>query len=109
MRPKTRFIVVPTEYDPLPMVNSGVLVFPSSTAPADRARATAVASLSGTVLKRPRVPQVVRTPAVSSESFTVMGTPCSGPRSTPLASDSSAALASASARSNDLVTTALRS
>ena len=38
-------------------------------------RATTVASRSGTKKARPFVPPVVMTPAVSSESFMVMGTP----------------------------------
>ena len=74
-------------------VNSGVLVFPRRIAPADLSRATMVASSSGTNARRPRVPQVGTTPAVSKQSLMVIGTPARGPTGSPDASRASMAAA----------------
>jgi hypothetical protein len=68
-------------------------------APAARNRATAVASALGTKLARPLVPPVQITPAVSSVSLMVMGTPCSGPLISPRANAASASSASLRAES----------
>src|SRR3984885_6865472 len=70
VRPVTRLSVS------LHAENSGRLVFARRMPPADNL-----------------LPPWVRTPAVSIESFTVTGTPCSGPSSTPLATAASAASA----------------
>jgi hypothetical protein len=86
--------------------HAGVFVFPSTTAPAARSRATAVASRCGTWPASSGAPQVVRSDAVSMLSLMVTGRPCSGPRSSPRAAASSAAAASARARSASSVTTA---
>src|SRR3972149_12251229 len=61
-------------------VNSGVFVLPSRIAPAALTRATTGASRAGRRARQPIGPAVVTTPAVSSESLAVNGTPCSGPR-----------------------------
>src|SRR5581483_2469209 len=84
---------------------AGRFVLPITTAPAARSRATATASATGTWSLSSAAPAVVRSPAVSSESFTVTGSPSSG-RSSPAARASSAAAAAALARSASSVTTA---
>ena len=75
-------------------------------APASRSRAATVASFSGTKFALPSVPPVVMMPSVSMESFRVKGTPCSEPRLSPRARDSSAFLASERALSVAICTTA---
>ncbi|MPM49616.1 hypothetical protein SDC9_96346 [bioreactor metagenome] len=87
-------------------VNSGVLVFPRRIAPFFLRRDRTVASFPGTKSLRPRVPPAETTPAESKESFSVMGTPCRGPKSSPLASARSARAASDSAVSAQTWTTA---
>ena len=62
-------------------------------------RATLVASASGRRPAKIGEPRWVRTPAVSIESFTVKGTPCSGPSSLPAMTAASASRAAASAPS----------
>ena len=59
--------------------SSEQFVLPTSTAPAARIRATAGASSLGTCSASARVPAVVRMSAVAMTSFTVNGTPASGP------------------------------
>ena len=68
-------------------------------APALFSRATAVASVSGTRPLKIGEPRCVATPAVSIESLTVNGTPCSGPSVSPAITASSAFRAPASAPS----------
>ena len=87
-------------------VSSGVLVLPRRIAPAAFARWTTVASRSGMKSLRPIEPPVVITPAVSSESLMVIGTPWSGPTGSPRATASSARRASALASSARSCTTA---
>lgn len=53
----------------------GTLVFANTMAPASLTRATAGASSVGTWLRSSVAPPVDRIPAVSSASFTVMGSP----------------------------------
>jgi hypothetical protein len=96
-----RRLSVSVEYE-----NSGRFVFASKIAPAFFMRATLVASVSGTRPLKIGEPRCVSTPAVSNESFTVNGTPCRGPTSTPTESASSAAFAASRAPSAS-VTTAL--
>jgi hypothetical protein len=86
----------------IPMANSMVEVLPVITAPACLSRATTGASLpapqfgSSTTLCA-----VVGPSAMARMSFTANGTPCSGPRSTPVASSASAVSAAASASSSN--------
>lgn len=77
--------------------SSGVLVFPTITAPAARSRRTASlsAALGGNA---PGQPKAVGSPATSMSSFTASGTPSSGSRS-PAARCRSRSAASASAAS----------
>ena len=88
--------------------NSGVVVLPIMIAPASRKRATATASVSGTLCSKISEPIVVRTPRVLTRSLTENGTPCSGPRSSPRATASSARRASAIASSRATVMKAFR-
>ena len=74
-------------------------------APAARSLATTVASRDGARSAKSSEPAVVRTPAVSSVSLNVTGTPWSGPRRCPRASPISASRARASA-SSKIVTSA---
>src|SRR5512133_3237266 len=53
---------------------------PTSTAPASERRAASVASRSGTRSAYGRAPSVVRTPRVSTTSFSPYGMPCIGAR-----------------------------
>ena len=85
-----------------------MLVLPSSTVPAARQRATTVASYGATKLDSIFDEHVVRMPSVQKMSLCATGTPVSGPPS-PFASVSSAARASARARSAVTVTNALSS
>src|SRR5205807_8811368 len=63
-----------------PAPNSGVLVLPSTMAPAAFSRATTSASSSGTWCSKILLPHVVRMPLVGVRSLIDTGTPCSGPR-----------------------------
>ena len=73
---------------------SGVLVFPTTTQPAARIRATSVQSASaGGSLRVYMAPLEVWNPAASTKSFTPMGTPASGPTSSPASRHSSRAAA----------------
>ena len=61
------------------MPNSGVLVLPTTIAPAARRRATTGESWSGTQSPSERLPFVVRSPSVSANrSLMAIGTPASG-------------------------------
>ena len=77
--------------------NSGVLVFPSTIAPAARSRSTQMESSSGTSCSRIFEPNVVRIPRVKMLSLTTTGTPSSGRVAAPPASRRSTASASSSA------------
>ena len=79
--------------------NSGVFVLPSTTAPDAFTRSTTAESTTGTRFSKSSEPPVVRIPADISRSLTDMGTPWSGPSSSPLITASSAAWASARALS----------
>ncbi|MCZ7525697.1 MAG: hypothetical protein M5U14_04485 [Acidimicrobiia bacterium] len=73
---------------------AGVLVFPITTAPAARSRATCTESReAGGSAARAGSPWVVTNPAASSRSFTPTGTPASGPGSSPAAMRSASAWA----------------
>ena len=76
-------------------------------APALRSRVTTVASRNGTNERRPVVPAVEMMPAVSNESFTVIGTPCNGPTWPRCLSARSAKIADARAESAFSCTKAL--
>src|SRR5512132_81178 len=82
------------------------LVLPTTIAPARRRRRTTAASEPATWSAKAGSPQVVWSPATSKASLTVMGTPCSGPRSPPRAVAWSAAAASRAACSARSSTTA---
>src|SRR5205807_4263925 len=77
-----------------PMANSSRLVLPTITAPADRSRATTVASYGGRHPSRIRDEQVVGTPLVQMLSLRTTGTPASGPTSSPAATRRSTSSAS---------------
>ena len=78
--------------------NSGVVVFPSSTAPASRRRATAGASsIHGPAGSTVRDPRRVGHPAVSSRSLIDAGTPSRGPSGASRIQRASDALACSSA------------
>jgi len=86
-----------------PMIaSSGRFVLPRITAPAARSRRTSSPSRAAGVLLA-AVPQVVTSPARSSESLTAIGTPRSGRCASPAARRASACSASASARSRRTV------
>src|SRR5260370_23661362 len=68
-----------------PMANSSQFVLPSTTAPADSRRATAVQSKGGIYLSRIFDPAVVRTPRVEMTSLIATGTPPSGGNGLPSA------------------------
>src|SRR5689334_15831687 len=89
-------------FDPAP--NSGVFVLPTVIAPAFRINVMIGASFAGTLSRKNGEPYVVRIPFVSTRSLCAIGSPCSGPRALPFASSSSAAAASAIARSATSVT-----
>src|SRR5712692_4668813 len=100
--PNSRLWVAPIQ------PNVGVLVLPSMMAPAARSRSTIGASSAGTLSRNSGVPKVVRTPLVTTRSFTENGTPCNGPRVAPLrVSARSAAFACRRAWSAVRVTKAL--
>ena len=75
------------------MANSSMLVLPSSTVPADRHRATTVASYGATKVPSMRDPHVVTMPSVQKMSLCAIGTPVNGPPS-PRARRASASRAS---------------
>ena len=91
--------------DPAP--SSGVLVLPTTIAPAARRRATSKLSVCGTFSAKSFDPYVVRIPAVSIRSLMAIGSPCSGPSGSRRAIRRSAASASASAASGRRLTIAL--
>ena len=76
-------------------------------APADLSLATNGPSLSALLPARWLKPKVVGVPATRNCSLIVMGTPCNGPSASPRLRASSAAFASARARSKRRTTTAL--
>ena len=87
---------------------SGEFVLPSTTQPFARNRATRMLSCSaGGSSAWTGEPCVVTNPAASSRSFTPIGMPASGPGSSPRATRSSIAAASARARSPSTATNAL--
>src|SRR6185295_14124383 len=61
----------------------GRFVLPKTMAPADFKRATAGASAVGTWSASSMAPPVERMPSVSIASLIVIGSPCSGPTSSP--------------------------
>src|SRR5712692_1199958 len=71
--PNTLFTVL------APAPNSGVLVLPSTIAPATFSRRTISASSVGTWSRNSVEPQVVRIPAVGVRSLIATGTPCRAP------------------------------
>ena len=72
--PNTALKVLP------PAPNSGVLVLPTTMAPAALRRATISASSSGTWCSKIFDPQVVRKPLVGVRSLMETGMPCKGGR-----------------------------
>ena len=74
----------------------GTFDLPNTLPPARRKRSTASASLAAGVLQYSARPQVVGSPATSKDSFTVSGSPASGPRLAPLRSNARARLRAAS-------------
>src|SRR5881628_428313 len=78
--------------------NSGVLLLPTTTAPAFRNRSTETASSSGTRCSWIVDPNVVRSPAVWMTSLTTNGTPSSGRGRSPALKRRSHSAASSSAR-----------
>ena len=87
--------------------NSGVVVLPTSTAPASRSRRTGTASSAGTWSAKISDPIVVRTPLVNTRSFTENGTPWSGPSGSPRITAASARRAVSRASSAVTVMNAL--
>src|SRR5579862_8716673 len=90
-----------------PAPNSGVFVFPTTTAPACLSSATCGASNDGTYEAKIGEPNVVLIPAVSARSLIAMGSPCSGPRNSPRAARESSSAAAEAACSGASVTIAL--
>src|SRR4029079_3256052 len=86
-----------------PIANSSQLSLPTITAPAARSFAVTVASYAGTNRSRIFEPAVVRRPAVQMTSLSAIGTPASGPGSSPPATRRSISAAAASARSSSSV------
>src|SRR6188472_4506401 len=72
-----------------PIANSSRLVLPTMTAPASRNRRTTVASYGGRQPSRIRDEHVVASPRVHKLSLIAIGTPASGPGSSPRATMSS--------------------
>ena len=99
--PKTTLSVVP--FQP----NSGELVFPISTAPASRSRATVGASSSEMTAAPAREHRRSGQPLAASNSLTVAGTPSAGPNGSPLRHRDSDARAASSAPSRSRKTKAL--
>src|SRR5215207_3326700 len=100
-----------TPYSSLPVCPKApsmkaTLVFPTMSAPAFFKRRATVASESATNSLNAGVPQVVCSPETSKLSLIVIGTPCSGRKSSPRALASSAAAASCNATSRCSSTTA---
>src|SRR5512143_3362677 len=77
-----------------PIANSSMFCFPRRTAPEAAIFSVTAASYGGRKPERIPLPQVVRIPRVQKMSFRPTGTPCSGPRVSPLAWASSRAKAS---------------
>src|SRR5262245_59079623 len=63
----------------------GRFVLPNNTAPACRYRSTASALRAGILSRSSGRPQVVGSPSTSKDSLIVIGTPCSGPQTSPFA------------------------
>ena len=82
-----------------PIANSSRLVLPTSTAPAARSRCTTVASYGGRHPSRMRDEHVVGSPRVVRLSLIAIGTPASGPGSSPRATAASTSLAARRASS----------
>ncbi len=80
-----------------PMANSSRLVFATGTAPAASTRSTTVAVYGGCQPSRIRDEHVVGTPRVQRLSLSAIGTPASGPGSSPRATVASTASAAARA------------
>src|ERR671916_835060 len=99
--PKSSLVVCPKS----PSMKA-TLVFPTMIAPASFKRRATVASQSATKSLKAGLPQVVCSPATLKLSLIVIGTPCSGPASSPWAVASSAAFASCKAASRRSSTTA---
>jgi hypothetical protein len=89
------------------MEKAGVLVRPMMIAPALRRFATTGASSAAITSRNATTPLVVASPCWSVLTFTVTGTPCSGPSASPRACAASALSAAASAVSSSTRTTAL--
>src|SRR5450759_4632484 len=86
-----------------PIANSSQFALPTTMPPAARIRSTHVAVYGGRHPSRILEPQVVGVPRVQRLSFTAIGTPASGPGSSPratVASMSSAARRASSARTS---------
>jgi hypothetical protein len=96
--PKTALKVLP------PAPNSGVLVLPSTMAPACLRRCTMSASSSGTSCSWTSEPLVVRMPLVAVRSLIPTGTPCRGGSAAPRVSAAVARRAARSAPSRSSVT-----
>ena len=88
--------------------NSGVFVRPITMAPALRRLRTSGASSVAIRLANAGTPFVFGSPAISTFSLIVIGTPCNGPSSSPAATCSSAMAASLIARSYNGSVIALR-
>ena len=99
--PNTLFTVL------APAPNSGVLVLPSTIAPAAFSRRTISASSVGTWSRNKVEPQVVRIPAVGVRSLIATGTPCRAPSLARLFIAASASRAQTSAFSAATVQKAL--
>src|SRR6185436_12412409 len=78
-----------------PIANSSRLVLATATAPAVRTRSTTVAVYGGRQPSRMRDEHVVGTPRVQRLSLSTIGTPASGPGSSPRATAASTASAAA--------------
>ncbi len=89
-----------------PAANSGVFVFASTIAPAAFRRRTTSASSSGTKSLNNGDAKVVRMPAVGVTSLIATGSPCNGPRGSPLRTIASAVRAASLAFSAAKVTMA---
>jgi hypothetical protein len=81
------------------MPKSGMVVLPRMTAPLSRSRAAAGASAPASWASMAAVPAGIGTPRVAIFSFTVTGTPSSGPCGVPACHRASEARAAASALS----------
>ena len=90
-----------------PAPNSGVLVLPSTMAPAAFSRRTTSASSVGTLSLNSGEPKVVRMPAVGVMSLMTTGRPCSAPSLSPRITAASASFACSRAVLATSVTMAL--